>query len=182
MNHFLCRGLLWITLGCLAAVWNGAAAEAPASFPVGGLTFKRPEKWTWVETSSPMRKAQLAVPGVESKAPGEVVFFHFGPNNGGGTKANVERWLGQFQEKGEALKSKVEEVTVRAQTITFVRAHGTYLSGMPGGPKTPLPDTTLLGAIVPGAEGAVFIRFTGPGALATASETAFRQMAEAAVP
>jgi len=129
-----------------------------------------------------MRKAQLGVPGAEGKAGGEVVFFHFGSNNGGGVKANVDRWLGQFQEKGEALKSKVEEVTVRGQAITFVRAQGTYLSGMPGGQRTPVPDTMLLGAIVPGSEGAVFIRFTGPTALGAASEAAFRQMAEGAIP
>jgi len=171
-----------MALGCLGAVWTSAAADSPASFPVGGLTFKRPETWTWVATTSPMRKAQLAVPGADGKAPGDVVFFHFGPGNGGGVKANVDRWLGQFQEKGDALKSKVEEVAVRGQSITFVRAQGTYLSGMPGGPKTAVPDTMLLGAIVPGAEGSVFIRFTGPTPLGAASEAAFRQLAETAIP
>jgi len=108
------------------------------------------------------------------------VFFHFGPGNGGGIQANVDRWLGQFEEKGSALVSKVETVKVRNQDLTLVRAQGTYLSGMPGGPKTPQPDTLLLGAIVPGPEGAVFIRFTGPSALGKAAEPDFRRMAEAA--
>ncbi|HRI16171.1 MAG TPA: hypothetical protein PLX89_24510 [Verrucomicrobiota bacterium] len=157
-------------------------ADAPATFPVGGLTFKRPEKWTWVEVSSPMRKAQLTVPAGAAKAPGEVVFFHFGPANGGGTQANVDRWLGQFQEKGDALKSKVEDVTVRGKKITFVRAQGTYLSGAPGGPKTPQPDSMLLGAIIEGPEGAVFVRFAGPAALGETVEPEFRKLAESGVP
>ena len=169
-------------MGIVVAATIGMAAEAPATFPAGGLTFKRPEGWTWVETSSPMRKAQLGVPGLDGKAGGEVVFFHFGPGNGGGTKANVDRWLGQFQEKGDALKSKVEEVTVRGRTITFVRAQGTYLSGMPGGPKTPQPDFMLMGAIVEAPDGSVFLRFTGPAALGTAAESEFRKLAESGVP
>ncbi len=167
---------------CTAGLWLTQAADAPATFPVGGLAFKRPEYWGWVATTSAMRKAQLSVPGADGKPGGEVIFFHFGPNNGGGTKANVDRWLSQFEEKGDALKSKVEEVTVRGQTLTFVRAQGTYLSGMPGGPKTPMPDSMLLGAIVPGTEGAVFIRFTGPTAVGASAEAAFRKMAESAIP
>lgn len=178
--HFLSRLL---TLGLLVAgLATVHGAEAPASFAVGGLNFKRPQAWGWVDSTSAMRKAQLTVPAGEGKTAGEIVFFHFGPSNGGGVRANVARWLGQFDEKGDALKSKVEEVTVRGQTITFVRAQGTYQSGMPGGPKTPMPDTMLLGAIIPGAEGAVFVRFTGPSALGAASEAAFRKMAEDAIP
>lgn len=164
----------------IATVSASIAADAPRTFPVGGLTFQRPESWGWIETRSPMRKAQLSVPGSDAKSSGEVVFFHFGPGNGGGVQANVDRWLGQFEEKGPALVSKVETVKIRNQDLTLVRAQGTYLSGMPGGPKTPQPDTLLLGAIIPGPEGAVFIRFTGPSALGKAAEPAFRKMAEGA--
>lgn len=169
-------------LGSVLLLGTLTAAEAPVSFPVGGLNFQRPEGWTWVESTSPMRKAQLAVPGTGGSPGGEVVFFHFGPNDGGGVKANVERWLGQFQEKGDALKSKVEELPVRGKTLTLVRAEGTYLSGLPGGPRTPVPDTVLLGAIVPGPEGAVFIRFTGPSSLGGSVEPVFRKMAEGGIP
>lgn len=165
--------MAWMTL---------LGADAPAKFPAGGMTFTRPATWTWVETTSPMRKAQLGVPGIDGKAGGEVIFFHFGQGGGGGAKANVDRWLGQFQEKGDALKSKIEEVTVRGKQVTFVRAQGTYLSGMPGGPKTPQPDTMLLGAIVDGPEGSVFIRFTGPTALGAATEAEFRKLAESGIP
>ena len=49
---------------------------------------------------------------------------------------------------------------------------------MPGGPKTPLPDAALQGAIVESAEGNVFIRMTGPKAIVIASVKAFREMVE----
>ena len=76
-----------------------------------------------------MRKAQLKVGSGEKSA--EVVFFYFGEGNGGGTKANVDRWLGQFQDKSNP---KVEDVRVGKHTVTHVQVEGTYMSGMPGRP------------------------------------------------
>jgi hypothetical protein len=158
------------------------AAEAPASFKVGEFSFKRPEKWTWVESTSAMRKAQLKVASADGKTEGETVFFHFGVGDGGGAQANVARWLGQFAETGDKLDSKVEDKTVRGRKLTLVRAVGTYQSGMPGGPRTPLADHMMLGAILDSAEGSVFVRFTAPKALGAESEAAFRKMVEDAIP
>ena len=39
-----------------------------------------------------MRKAQLKLASADGKQTGEVVFFHFGEGNGGGTKANIDRF------------------------------------------------------------------------------------------
>jgi len=171
----------WILL-FLASLTSLLAAEAPAKFKVGEFEFQRPDKWAWVQIDSPMRKAQLKVTSADGKASGEVVFFHFGLSNGGGTQANVERWLGQFQEKGLHLKSKVDEVTIRNRKMTFVEAHGTYLSGTPGGPKTPMPDHTLLGAILESPEGSVFIRLTAPSGLGQSAQADFRKLAESGIP
>ena len=156
-------------------------AADPVEFAVGELTFQRPADWAWVASTSPMRKAQLKVPG-PGGATGEVVFFHFGPGNAGGTAANVARWLGQFEERGSALKSKVEGSTVRGVQITHVRAEGTYLSGTPGGPKTPMKDHLLLGAIVEHTAGSVFIRLTGPASLGADTEKTFRTLVESGIP
>jgi hypothetical protein len=153
-----------------------AAAEGPERFEVGGLTVERPQGWDWVERRGAMRQAQLEVKteGVEGSA--EVVFFHFGPGNGGGTMANIDRWLGQFAEPRDQLKHKVEEETVSGRKVTYVQAEGTYQSGMPGGPKTPLKDHALIGAIIEGAQGHVFVRMTGPSGLAKASIEPFKTM------
>ena len=158
---------------------NVFAADAPSSFKVGEFAFKRPASWEWVETASPsMRKAQLKVNAANKKESAEVVFFYFGEGNGGGTKANVDRWLTQFQEPREKLNSKIEEMTVGKRKVTYVQAEGTYLSGMPGGPKTAQPNSMLLGAILESPEGNVFIKLTGPMALAKAAKDDFRKMVE----
>src|SRR3989441_9591655 len=149
INNLCMRAIVlpWFaSITFLAAALPDHAAEAPGTFKVGEFTFTRPEGWEWVETTSSMRKAQLKVPGPDGKQSAEVVFFYFGPGNGGGTQANVERWLGQFQEPKEKINSKVEEATVNKRKVTYVQAEGTYLSGMPGGPRTPQLNSMLLGA------------------------------------
>lgn len=154
------------------------AADAPASFKVSEFTFQRPAKWEWIESASPMRKAQLKVNGADKETFAEVVFYHFGPSNGGGVQANVNRWFGQFQEPREKIGARVEETKIGKHTVTFVRAEGTYLSGMPGGARTPQPGTVLRGAIIESDAGNVFVKMTGPAALANSAEADFRKMIE----
>ena len=174
-------GMLKTVLSLCVGVLVVIAAEAPANFKVAGLNFTRPEKFQWVELpAGGMRAAQLKVAGENEKEAAEVVFFHF-PGGGGGVQANVDRWLAQFKEPKDQLKSKVETVKTDKGSITYVQAEGTYMSGMPGGPKTAIPNAMLQGAIVQSAEENVFIRMTGPGAIVKASQEAFKKMAESAV-
>lgn len=152
-----------------------SAADAPATFKVSEWTFERPAKWEWVTTQSSMRKAQLKVPNPAGEA-GEVVFFHFGPNNGGGTQANVDRWYRQFQGSKEEIKARSEEAKAGSAKVTYVFAEGTYLSGMPGGPQTPKPGSALVGAILEDPAGSIFVKYTGPKALVEASTADFKKM------
>lgn len=156
------------------------AADAPAEFAAGGLKFTRPATWTWVPATSPMRKAELKVEDKEKKTAAEVVFFHFGAGQGGGTTANVERWYGQFAEGRDKINARSEEKSVNGLKITYVHAEGTYLSGPPMGQKTPMKDHALVGAIIEDAGGNVFIKMTGPKELTKAAEAEFRKMAEGA--
>src|SRR5687767_8215905 len=100
------------TLILLAIQSTSFAADAPKTFSVGEFTFARPENWEWVPATSPMRKAELKVESKDKKEKAEVVFFHFGESNGGGTQANVDRWLGQFKEPREKLNSKVDTAKI----------------------------------------------------------------------
>jgi len=156
------------------------AADAPKTFPVGEFTFGRPASWEWVPTTSAMRKAELKVESKDKKEKAEVICFHFGESNGGGTQANVDRWLGQFKEPREKLNSKVDAAKINGRAVTFVQAEGTYMSGMPGGAKTPQPNAMLLGAIVESAKGNVFVRMTGPVALVKEAQGDFKKMIESA--
>src|SRR6266516_816875 len=46
-------------------------ADAPATFKVSEFTFSRPANWEWVESASPMRKAELKVVDEKTKAKAE---------------------------------------------------------------------------------------------------------------
>lgn len=134
-----------------------ARAEDPATFEAGDFTFTRPADWAWVPPSSAMRKAQLRVGAPEDKA--EIVFFYF-TGGGGDVDSNVKRWLSQFKSKEGA--EKIEAKTLNGVKVTFVTTVGTFSSGMPGGPTTPMSDFALHGAIMEGKEGSTFVKFTGP--------------------
>ena len=162
-------------LGLLALVCAGhvIGADAPKKFSAGEFQFTAPSGWQWVESTSPMRKAQLKITGADSAQTAEVVFFHFGESNAGGIQANVDRWISQFEEPREKLKPKIDATTVGKHKVTYVQAEGTYLAGMPGGPKTRQPGTRLQGAILESEQGSVFIKMTGPVALVNDNASAF---------
>ena len=119
-----------------------------------------------------MRKAQFAA------GEAEVVFFYFGPSGGGGVKANVDRWMGQFQ---GAKNKKVETKEVGGVKVTYARATGTFMSGRPFGPKTPKEGYALLGAIIEGKGGAIFVKMTGPEAAVQANADKMKGMVEGAL-
>jgi hypothetical protein len=178
------RAIKRLLSGSVVAVWTLAfvqAADTAATFKVSEFTFTRPASWEWVPVNSAMRKAQLKVVDAATKGEAEVVFFHFGPGNAGGAQANVERWFRQFEEPKEKIGAKSEEVTVGKHKVTYVHAEGTYKSGMPGGPQTPMPNYALVGAIIEAGEGDVFVKMTGPKALAKSATADFRKMVESAL-
>src|SRR6185436_13411430 len=163
----------------LLATFCARAAEA--TFKVSEFTFKQPEKWERVETTSSMRKAQFKVNSADKKSFAEVVFFHFGTGDGGGVRANVERWFNQFQGPREKIGAKSEETKIGQHKVTFVQAEGTFMSGMPGGAPTPQNGYALRGAIIESAEGSVFVKMTGPAAIVKSAEENFRKMVESAL-
>jgi hypothetical protein len=157
------------------------SADSPATFVVSEFTFTRPAGWESVTPSSPMRKAELKVVDDATKGKAEIVFFHFGPGPAGGKKANIDRWFGQFEEGRDKIGAKVEDVTVGKHAVAFVEAQGTYKSGMPGGPQTPMAGYALLGAIIESEQGHVFVKMTGPQALVKSASANFRKMIDGAL-
>lgn len=161
----------------IAAIFLFALASAPVqaaeTFKVGDFAFTVPEGWTKVQPSSPMRNAQLEIAQGPNKA--EVTFFHFG--GGSGTAAdNVARWFGQFS--GNEDQRKTEVVEAGPVKVTFASATGTFNSGMPGGPTTPLQNYALLGAILENPGGDVYVKMTGPEAIVKSATEAFRKMVQ----
>ncbi|MBT3636755.1 MAG: hypothetical protein HN531_07440 [Opitutae bacterium] len=139
---------------------------------VAGYSFKAPEDWKSSPPSSNMRKAQFAVPGKSGKN-GEVVFYYFGSGGAGGVKANVDRWMKQFEDpQGQSVKTE----TVGETKVTYAQAHGTFLSGRPFGPKTPNPGHAMLAAIIEGKKGAIFVKMTGPKETVEAHSAKLKKM------
>ncbi len=93
-----------------------------------------------------MRAAQFSIPGNPSDA--ELVVFHFGGPTGG-VKANVDRWIGQFETEGLALK--MYQGKCAAGSYILVDTQGTW--NKPDGPpfarKTlSTPNSRVLNVIV----------------------------------
>jgi hypothetical protein len=172
---FYLAGFLWCRLGARADEGTHETFEA------GSVKFTRPKGWEWVEPTSSMRKAQLRIPDPGSKQAGEVVFFYFGPGGAGGVQANVNRWFGQFKGSREEIHAKTEEVEISGIKVVYVRAEGTYMSGMPGGVQTAMPDSGLIGAVIDIPGGSVFVKFTGPKGLVESHQAEFRKMVEGAL-
>ena len=161
---------------CFFFIVSALFAVDPVEFQVGGFSFDRPSGWGWVVPTSTMRKAQLDVVG-DDGAKADVTFFHFGAGQGGGVQANVDRWFGQFQNA----KTAQNEVAFGGVRVVFVQAAGTFSSGMPGGPTTPLENHALRGAILQDeTKGDVFVKMTGPLALVESASTDFEAMVKAA--
>jgi hypothetical protein len=150
----------------------GALAAQADPVKVGAFVFNPPGGWKAVTPSSAMRKAQLEVAQGSEKA--EVTFFQFGAGQGGNAADNVARWFAQFP--GSEAKRKTEDVQAGSVKITFAMTEGTFSSGMPGGPTTPMSGYALCGAILESSEGNVFIKLTGPEAVVKSSSEAFRKM------
>lgn len=163
-------------LGALcAAALSGLAAQAQETVPAGPYTFTYDSPWKLKPVSSSMRVAELTYDHADEKlADVDVVFFHFA-GGGGGTQANLDRWVKQFD--GEPVsETSVEEFD--GKKVHYLQVKGTYLDGPPfGGTKTPREGYMMLAAVVESAEGSVFLKMTGPEDSVTAVKEAFKTLA-----
>ncbi|MGF1656355.1 MAG: hypothetical protein ACFCU3_05175 [Verrucomicrobiales bacterium] len=174
-HFFHVRAVWFFFLISCCALTSIAIAQvvAPRSFKVGDFEFVRPNTWGWIEPSSAMRRAELQVPADEGVEPGEVTFFHFGAGQGGSVQDNVQRWLAQFSDPEDA---EVGEVKIGNTSVVFVRAEGTFLSGMPGTPPVPKEGFAVLGAIMVSAQGDVYVKMTGPAEVVNKGSADFETM------
>ena len=170
------KKILFCFSACLFSALLGAEPIAPTQFNVGAFSFTRPDTWKWEVPTSPMRKAQLTIPG-KNGASALVTFFYFGPGQGGTVQANVDRWAAQFSAiDGTPIKPTTTIQKTAAATVTFVSARGTFANGMPGGPTQACTDYALRGAILESSQGDVYVKMTGPEELVKQLSPIFDQM------
>lgn len=141
-----------------------------------GIRWTAPSNWK-SQGDRPMRVATYQVPAAAGDPEGgECGVYYFGQGQGGSADANVDRWVGQFQQASG--KPKVEKRTIHGLTVTTVDVSGTY-TGM-GGPRAPQAAPKqgfrLLGAVVEGTQGSLFFKFAGPAKTVAQNQTAFEKM------
>jgi hypothetical protein len=158
----------------LVAAGAGLLAES-----AGGLRWTAPAGWK-AEAARPMRAATYSIaPVAGDQGVAECVVNYFGPGQGGGVDANVERWKGQLLgPDGKPAPAKVEKRTLRGVSVVVIDSSGGY-TGM-GGPMAaaakPEPGYRLLGAIVEGPGGNLFFKLTGPAKTIAANQKNFEQL------
>jgi hypothetical protein len=146
------------------------AASALAADSGAGLHWTAPSNWK-SQGERPMRLATYSVPeGAECGV------YYFGQGQGGGVDANIDRWVGQFQQPQG--KPKVERRNIHGLKITTVDVSGSY-TGM-GGPRAPegppKQGYRLLGAVVEGPQGSLFFKFIGPAKTVAQNQPAFDKL------
>jgi hypothetical protein len=143
-----------------------------------GLHWSTPAGWT-NQGARTMRAATYTVPGETATDSAECAVYFFGAGSGGSVEANIERWRGQLLDKdGKPHEAKVSKRQVHGLNVTLIDTAGTY-TGM-GGPMAKAPTSNpgyrLLGAVVEGPGGNVFIKFAGPEKTVGANQPKFDQL------
>ena len=162
----------------LAVGLSAQEAPKPVAFKVSAQTFLKPAKWVAQKTASRMRAAQFGVPGEKGKEGGECVFFYFGPGQGGGAQANLQRWVKQFAAEPKP-KFKVEEAKVGGTPVAYLFGDGTFMKGPPfGGAKVPKKNYGMAAAVLGAKPGYIFVKLIGPKAVVDAAKADFKKMIE----
>jgi hypothetical protein len=165
---------MWISL-----TWPVVLTVVVLADSVAGVRWTAPEGWK-NEGARPMRAATYTVPpAAGDRTNAECVVYFFGEGQGGSVEANIERWKGQFHTaSGSPAPAQIAKKASHGLTITTIDSSGDY-SGM-GGPiasgQSTVPGYRLLGAIVEGAHGNLFVKFTGPMKTIAENQKKFDQL------
>lgn len=162
---------VWLPLALLLSAVVVLAESA------AGLQWTAPAGWKNLGTQ-PMRAATYSVAPIAGDAAGaECGVYFFGVGQGGSVEANIERWKGQFTDAGKTATAKIGARKINGLTVTTIDTSGEY-SGMggPTAPGKPVAGYRLLGAIVEGPGGNIFLKFTGPAKTVAANQPKFEQL------
>lgn len=149
---------------------------------VAGLKWTVPTGWKTEEGTRPVRAATYSIaPAAGDTAGSECVVYFFGNGQGGSVEANLDRWKGQvLGPDGKPADSKIAKRTVHGLPVTTIDTSGDY-----GGMGRPMAESKsvqnnyrLLGAIVEGPDGNVFLKFTGPAKTIAANQAAFEHLVD----
>ena len=159
---------------------NAAYTPVAEGVTIAAITFYPHEGWNDLGPSG-MRKAEYAYGPIGEEADSATLtVYYFGPDQGGGVEANLQRWIGQMT-LAENAEPKRLETTVEGMKAHMVEARGTYnvSSGMMmGGDATPKEGYLMSAVVLETDQGNVFFKLTGPQATAREMAGSFKKMLE----
>ena len=129
----------------------------PGAAQEGTLRWTAPARWQSVPSTSSMRLATRRVPKLAGDVEDPEIYVM---QAGGSVDANVERWIGQFDEASRKT-AKRSKRTVKGLAVTVLEVEGKFLGGMGPG-KQEEEGWALLGAIVETPGSPYFFKMTGP--------------------
>lgn len=162
--------------GAMHSGAHAGAALPPAEDERAAISWKVPAGWQTLENPTSIRLATYAIAGADVSV----------SRAGGGTEANIDRWVRQFDEAGQDKRSVK---TVRGLKIVVVEVSGTYLgSGMAlpaAGTDEHANDKkswALLGAVVETPGSSYFFKMTGPAASVKSAHKGFDALLDSVTP
>ena len=159
--------IVLICAGCTAS--QGGLAQQTTPNPSGSLKFSAPAGWTEEKPSSASRVTQYKLPKVsDDSEDASAVLYFFGQGQGGGTAANIERWVNQMQQTDASAskdKAKEDTQTVNGLKVTMVDVSGTYTAEMAPGSGTFHNNSNyrLRAAVIETPKGSYYLKVVGPG-------------------
>jgi hypothetical protein len=154
---------------------RGPASPTPDD---AAITWKVPAAWRMAPNPNPMRIATYRVPATDRDTDDAEASVS---RAGGTAEANIQRWLGQFDQAGQETRS---ERTVGGMKVTIVEVSGTYSPGsmMGGAPPPAHPGWALMGAIVEGRGLPYFFKLIGPRATMQSARASFTALLDSITP
>jgi hypothetical protein len=144
----------------------------PAGNDPPAVAWKMPAGWQEAPSPNAMRLATYRAPdGVEVSV----------SRAGGATDANIQRWVGQFDDVGHEVHA---EKTVHGLHVVTVDVAGTFVGGgmTPGASAESHPAWAMVGAVVESRSPPYFIKMTGPVAAVRAARAAFDHLIDGITP
>ncbi len=133
---------------------------------LGGISVVVPAGWTVGTPSSSMRLAEYTLPHGDGES--TLAVFRFGPGQGGSVEANIDRWIGQFQQPdGSDARTRAQtwKEQISGMPVHLLDISGTYSVGaMSGRSGQPEERYRMVGAIAEANSGMFVFKLTGPQA------------------
>jgi hypothetical protein len=132
-----------------------------------------------------MRKAQYRLPGPEDANPATMAVYYFGARGGGTPKANIDRWIGQFEPSGERTPREAADIskeTIGGMTVHRVDIQGRFNPGRGMGAGKAKDGRRLRGVIAESSKGMVFFKLVGPAETVKTHDEAFEQFVSSLKP